>query len=75
MTSTLKVVTYAEQKGLQPCACGCADLVVWEPSSFDVTNLEKIECKRCGATVWGSDDDSIAQWNAGEYDELGATDA
>lgn len=73
MAISLRMMAYAERKGIRPCACGCNDLVVWEPPSDpkDVNALEKIECKRCGATVWGSDDDAIAQWNAHEYDEPG----
>ena len=31
--------------------------------------IEKIECHECGRIIYGSDEESIKDWNAGKNDE------
>jgi len=65
----LKVMS---KKEIKPCACG-DDPVIFkcDPGASRIeqmTTVEKIECPSCGNIVWGSDQDSIDDWNAGAYD-------
>lgn len=57
---------------VQCCECGI-EPVVWEESDdrgFEsLLNIEKIECPACGHIVYGSDEESILDWNSRKYDD------
>ena len=64
---------YDRQRLVQPCECGCEDLIIWlhnesleGPDSLEA--LEKIECPDCGNVVYGGDDEAIHDWNSRIYD-------
>lgn len=54
---------------INPCQCGCSDLIVWEEDLDDMNSIAKIECPECGSIVFGCTDDSIEDWNAHRYDD------
>lgn len=54
---------------INPCQCGCNELIIWKEEPFDLDNIAKIECPECGVIVWGCDEDSVADWNAHRYDD------
>jgi hypothetical protein len=44
--------------------------IIWEPDPFEVTNIEKIECYICGRVIYGSEEESIEEWNNGGNDDV-----
>ena len=54
---------------MKPVMCCGEDPIFWEPAPFDITNIEKIECAKCGRIVYGSDEECIIDWNNGVDDK------
>jgi len=71
-------IEYIKSIGINPCKCGNNDLIAHPESQstdFDddgfpvIDDYNFIQCKSCGATVWGCGKDEIEQWNKQEYDD------
>lgn len=57
---------------VKPCQCGSDDIIKWlacDNDPFDLTALEKIECRDCGRVVWGGGAEEIEKWNKGDCDD------
>ena len=59
---------------IKPCACGSTNITHWKPEAPSMDNcmgmesLEKIQCDDCSRVVWCGDDEGVADWNSGKYD-------
>lgn len=48
----------------------CCDTAptVWQCDNFELDCIEKIECSVCGRVIYGTDAESIAEWDNGLSD-------